>query len=594
MALPLNDAQDTPQLRPAALTRTDAWFALGVALLALLFGAAALSGPSTFGQYEDDGVYLVTARALAEGRGYRHLELPSEPYQTKYPILYPALLSLVWRVAPSFPANVAVAQWLNVVLNAASAVIAYRLLRRAWDLPRAIAAGSAALAAANPMTLATVETTMSEPLFTLLALAALERLTAWCDAGGGGRRPRDSFAAGAAAGLLAAGAALTRSIGVALLAALLCAAVTTRRWRSGVAAALLLIVAVGANAGWKSWAASQNQADPRNAAFRYDLDYGTWYAQAWPVLPRVLYHNAAALAFFLFYGVVGPPAAWVGAAMQAGPLRGLALYLLILAMLLLIALGFYVRWRRSAVPLNASLLLYLLLVWAWPFDPSRFLVPILPMLIAAALMGLHAAVCGAFVCFEQLGAARRRRHRRRAGGPATDRAPRFARGVALAAAAMLLGRYAVEAAGSPRVGWLLTPTDGPARDALVEFLRDRTRAEAVVAARQAGYLHLATGRKCLPYYPVDDPIAIYYSPARNVLFCGVGQTRGEFEAFRGYFEAHVLDYYRRAGVTHVVTPGPEWEDKHRVIVQFAEKQPSMFRLVTDVRGRTVYEFLQAQ
>src|SRR5918993_349835 len=47
------------------------------------------------GYYHDDAIYVVTAKALAEGRGYRHLHLPEEPVQTKYPVVLPALLALV-------------------------------------------------------------------------------------------------------------------------------------------------------------------------------------------------------------------------------------------------------------------------------------------------------------------------------------------------------------------------------------------------------------------------------------------------------------------------------------------------------------------
>ena len=41
------------------------------------------------GIFHDDGIYLVTAKALAEGKGYRIISLPAELPQTKYPILFP-------------------------------------------------------------------------------------------------------------------------------------------------------------------------------------------------------------------------------------------------------------------------------------------------------------------------------------------------------------------------------------------------------------------------------------------------------------------------------------------------------------------------
>ena len=41
------------------------------------------------GFYHDDSIYWVSGRSLAMGDGYRIQSLPGEPYQTKYPPLYP-------------------------------------------------------------------------------------------------------------------------------------------------------------------------------------------------------------------------------------------------------------------------------------------------------------------------------------------------------------------------------------------------------------------------------------------------------------------------------------------------------------------------
>jgi len=65
------------------------------------------------GVWEDDGVYLVTAKSLAEGTGYRRIDLPGQPFQTKYPPLYPFLLSCIWRIAPGFPGNIVAMQIFN-------------------------------------------------------------------------------------------------------------------------------------------------------------------------------------------------------------------------------------------------------------------------------------------------------------------------------------------------------------------------------------------------------------------------------------------------------------------------------------------------
>jgi hypothetical protein len=64
---------------------------------------------SQFGPGQDDGVYMATAKSLATGGGYRHPNLPGQPYATKYPPLFPLFLSMAWRVQPDFPRTLVVA-----------------------------------------------------------------------------------------------------------------------------------------------------------------------------------------------------------------------------------------------------------------------------------------------------------------------------------------------------------------------------------------------------------------------------------------------------------------------------------------------------
>src|ERR1700681_1062410 len=66
-----------------------------------------------FGVLQDDGMYLIDGKALAEGAGYRILSLPAQPFDTRYPPLYPLYLSLAWRAVPTYPANLAVAVMLS-------------------------------------------------------------------------------------------------------------------------------------------------------------------------------------------------------------------------------------------------------------------------------------------------------------------------------------------------------------------------------------------------------------------------------------------------------------------------------------------------
>ena len=91
-------------------------FALALAPSAYL--AWSLRAMPHLGFYHDDSIYWVSAKSLADGNGYRIESLPGQPYQTKYPPLYPALLAGIWKVNPNFPCESAAG---DLVLLAAAA-----------------------------------------------------------------------------------------------------------------------------------------------------------------------------------------------------------------------------------------------------------------------------------------------------------------------------------------------------------------------------------------------------------------------------------------------------------------------------------------
>ena len=61
----------------------------------------------------DDGIYVILGKALSEGEGYRLINLPSSPYQAKYPVVYPFLISCVWP-AGDFPDNIFYIKLINI------------------------------------------------------------------------------------------------------------------------------------------------------------------------------------------------------------------------------------------------------------------------------------------------------------------------------------------------------------------------------------------------------------------------------------------------------------------------------------------------
>ena len=156
-------------------------FVCGALLLALTY-AVFLRAPAV-GIFHDDGVYLVTAQALAEGRGYRIISIPWEPVQTKYPILFPWLLSLVWRLNPSFPDNLPWLRMVPFVFGLSWGWLSWRLLRRLGMAPPA-ASVALLLVAASPWVVFVSTTLLAETLFATLLTGGL-LLIVRIDAGDG-------------------------------------------------------------------------------------------------------------------------------------------------------------------------------------------------------------------------------------------------------------------------------------------------------------------------------------------------------------------------------------------------------------------------
>src|SRR5260221_3554784 len=73
------------------------------------------------GVFHDDAMYVILARSIATGQGYRYLNLPGTPVASHFPPGYPLLLALLWRVAPAFPHHVPLFQAGNALLVAAPA-----------------------------------------------------------------------------------------------------------------------------------------------------------------------------------------------------------------------------------------------------------------------------------------------------------------------------------------------------------------------------------------------------------------------------------------------------------------------------------------
>jgi hypothetical protein len=316
------------------------------------------------GIWHDDGVYVLLGKSLAEGEGLRYLGVPGTPLAPKFPPLYPLVLSLVWRVAPSYPENAGFLGGLNLILVSLAGGLFLAYLRRGLGLPLVLAGAVSLVTFVSPPLWRVVMVPLSEPLFILILVAAL-----WA----GLRLEGERRWVPAAIFLLAGGLAFyTRSIGVAVLLGGVGTLVFQRRIRGaiGVFLGTLLLVLP-----WIVWSRGAARALPE--PMRDILGpYGGWLLGEMLRDPlaygRYLLGNGGHLLSrilsLLLPGVVGPPL-WLG---------------LVLVPVLL--LGLLEVGRRSKV-LPLTLLFSLGILLVWPFQDIRLLVPYHPILVLGVGMG---------------------------------------------------------------------------------------------------------------------------------------------------------------------------------------------------------------
>ena len=204
---------------------------------------------ASFGLYHDDTLYLSSARALATGEGYVIPSIPGEPAQTKYPIFYPWLLSLLWRVWPTFPDNLYGAFWLSALAACAFLLGSFTLLRQ-LGAGEKTALALTAVAAFHPVTMALGSALLSDIVFMALATWSLVLAGVALSNGskGGGAYRRQWLLAA----VLVAAAVMTRSLGVAVGAGIAVSAAGRRSFRAMIGVAVACVAAFSAGVFW-SW-----------------------------------------------------------------------------------------------------------------------------------------------------------------------------------------------------------------------------------------------------------------------------------------------------------------------------------------------------
>jgi hypothetical protein len=363
-----------------------------VLLLVSAIYVAAIT-PSSFGFYLDDGIYMVKAKALATGRGYRILSLPGEPVDAKSPPVYPLLLSLLWRVFPAFPGNLTAMMMMSAFTGMVSLVIVFRYLTRFQYARGWQALIIVAFAGLNWRQVILASSVYSETTYTLLSIAALYFAEWYAE--------RGRWVSGLFTGLMLGFACLTRMAGLTLIIA---AAVFWFQQRKFRRAAFPLAVSLAMVVGWTVWV-SLNSTGGAAATAGYYEGYLSTFANVVSRATSLTHESSLRVVL----GIVGrnavmmvllsPPLMCLGLPYDwgdrfSGPLFGLGAILLSVS-LIMIGSGFlktgrrFGTWRLTQIYVVAYLVFHL----AWPYDNSdRFLIPLLPFLFLFLVNGLTVLV----------------------------------------------------------------------------------------------------------------------------------------------------------------------------------------------------------
>jgi hypothetical protein len=475
-----------------------------------------------FGVLQDDGMYLIDGKALAEGAGYRILSLPAQPHDTRYPPLYPLYLSLAWRAAPSYPATLAVAVMLSWLCLPVVLLLGYWwCVGQRFSVP--ITWLTLGLFALNPYVLFFVSNLGSEMMFMVFLFGAM--LVA----------ERNGWRGALLAGLLAGAAYLTRTSGIALLPAAIAYYCSQKEARRALSFTLGMLPAV---AGWAVW--SRLHAAPGHdvVTLCYTNYLGYYFTNVgWDNIGHVLVRNTGALLEAIG-SLVFPQMmdGWLAKAI----LWPLAL-MTIVGCVRMVRQG-YARLYALFALVSAGMLL------AWHYQPNqRFILPLAPLLLAGFCYAMVELV--AWVQQPDRGLA--------------------VRGLAMVWALVLTGGLVLQICMDVGVVPQLARNDrtnARAYQAMYAWIARNLPADANILWQDDTALYLATGRHSVSYVVAPR------------VFEATGGDAGEAQRFRG------IDRYAREQHLGYVLVAKVGLRRNQEVLQVAAADPGLERIHEEAGG----------
>lgn len=513
-------------------------------LLAYLFGYGA-------GYWHDDSIYLSTAKSVAEGMGYRHPEIPGNPWETKYPPLYSFTLAAFFKLGGDYPANLPCLLLPGALSAAAMVVLVILYIRRVFGADWRTTLAVAFLTAISPVTISFTQVLMSELPYAFFTTAALwfadgERSKVINYQENGGRPILTA--------IFSSLATLARSIGITLVIAILGILAVRRKWRSVVLVCVVTIVFLAPWNLWKAHAIKENGLLQTFRLTQYNLDYSLW-------VPNDIFDTLRVIKQNIFKTIVGVgiyeipwPRHWFS------PQTLVVMHVISFASTMLMVTGFLVTASRGWLTVHFYALFYLALMLVWPFQPVRFLVPWTPFIFFWIIKGISFWSGRLQKSVENI-------------------KPRINFSSALfglfCAGVFLLS---VMEDNRLRVGLPERKTNLMERAAVFQWVKGNTSPNDTIACADPAILYLETGRKGYDLWPIKDPYSILYSPERSWTDFYSQHAKVEMDVIFEEMRNSLLDTYMHGNVAWVILE--ENVDAAAGVLSFVTKMnPQVFQPV---------------
>jgi hypothetical protein len=496
----MNDNQPR-LLRPSTVIGA---LATGLAVLAVYL----LRLDDAAGLIVDDAWYIVLAKALARGDGYRLISAATTPFLPAVPPGFPLILAAGFRLNPQFPDNLIWLKAISVASMLGVGLLSHRYFRLVRRVPSGEATGLSLATVLTPaLVFLATSTVMAECVFAMTQLTGawfVDRATRADTASG---QQRLSSVAGLVAGI----SLLVRSAGIALIVSAIVLLLTRRRWH----AAILFACAVAAcQAPWMVYSrlnaptAAQQQEHGGSMAYSYSDLLSFRVGGSAPSgratlsdvairvrdnLSSMAAKDLGAIVIPSVYrgpGESGQEVLSLGASriLMPGSMGNTAGTLAISSVLaFMTVLGFRAMARieiTTAELLVPASVAMIALVPSWSI---RYLLTLAPFLFLYLMSGIELTT-------------------RWVTRTARSAAPDLPKRVARIALVSIIGLQALEhvqyialARDRSAIDWL---GDADEADEVFAFLNDRLPPDALVASTNPGLVYLRTGRKSIAS---DDP-----------------------------------------------------------------------------------------